>query len=533
MWSLSLVTALAIGASLAPTIHASSIERDLRSLRNAAAAAEDDGGNIVEREQEHKHKLRLPGFPLPDPTESYWQDPPHRIANLRTTPKLPSHETFDYVIIGSGISGAATAHKLLSRDPSLSILMLEARTAASGATGRNGGHARPGAWKSVKKWVDAYGEDEGLRIGRMEQDCVDDVADFARAHNASSDFTEVESADVYWTREGLDAALDVVDFQRELEDRRPADLPRNNRTVYLGQEARDYWRWPEIIGAVTFTAYTQNPYRTVCAMIEQSLNRGLNLQTNTMALRLEKVTDKAEDAGAKAEAEAEADAAGARWRVKTNRGTVKGRKVVLATNGFTSALHPGFAATKFLTPSRSQVTAVQPEKETSGNVVFTRSNSYPDLHSGNNYIAACPPGSSCEGTLVVGGSTQLSPTKELNTSDDTVVNEQIASALHGVGRVAYGYQNWGLSTTVLGDWTGITCETPDGFPVVGEVPEEDGLWAIVCHNGHGMAWAYRSAEALVEMMTNDDGKAPEWFPKPFNAQRAWDYNPEKEESNEG
>jgi hypothetical protein len=38
-------------------------------------------------------------------------------------------------------------------------------------------------------------------------------------------------------------------------------------------------------------------------------------------------------------------------------------------------------------------------------------------------------------------------------------------------------------------------------------------------NGHGMAWAFRSAEALVEMMT--EGKEPEWFPKPMRASRAW------------
>lgn len=113
--------------------------------------------------QDGDDNVQLPGFPHPNPTVSYWQDPPHRIANHRTTPDLPTDQTFDYVIIGSGVSGASTAFKLLSRDPDLSILMLEARTAASGATGRNGGHCRPGSWKSVKSWIDAYGEDEGLK----------------------------------------------------------------------------------------------------------------------------------------------------------------------------------------------------------------------------------------------------------------------------------------------------------------------------------------------------------------------------------
>ena len=52
-------------------------------------------------------------------------------------------ETFpddvDIVIIGSGLTGALIAYNLLSRPgPKPAILMLEARAAVSGATGRNG-----------------------------------------------------------------------------------------------------------------------------------------------------------------------------------------------------------------------------------------------------------------------------------------------------------------------------------------------------------------------------------------------------------
>jgi glycine/D-amino acid oxidase-like deaminating enzyme len=490
MWSQSLVSALAVGSSLLPAVHSSIIPLE---------------SHLTDRADELP-KTPLPGFPHPNPTESYWQDPPHRIANHRTTPQLPTNQTYDYVIVGSGISGAATAFKLLSRDPALSILMLEARTAASGATGRNGGHARPGSWKNIKKWVDAYGEDEGLRVSKMEQDSINDMRDFVLAHNVSSGWQDVETADVYWTKEAFTSALAIVDYQAELDARRPDDVPRNTRTVYKGQAARDHWGWPEILGAVTFNAHTQNPYLAVCRMLELALDKGLNLQTNTMALSLAQTSGKA--------------GCGAKWEVKTDRGTVKGRQVVLATNGFTNALHPGFASTKFLTPSRSQASAVHPEADTSDNPVFRRSASYPDLHSGNNYIVVRAPGDPGAGDVIYGGGTKFSPTREMNLTDDSVVNEVIASHLHGVGRVAYGYRNWGETTAVLKDWTGITCETPDGLPVVGGVPGEDGLWAQVCMNGHGMAWGFRSAEALVEMM--EEGEAPAWFPKAFRAERAWE-----------
>lgn len=461
----------------------------------------------VRRDDTEEPHLKIPGLPLPNATKAYWQDPPHRIANHRTTKDLPTSQVFDYVIIGSGISGAATAHKLLDRDPDLSILMIEARTAASGATGRNGGHCKAGNYNGVKKWVEEYGEDDALRISNMEQDCVNDVREFVKSHNVSSDFTDVETASLYWTKDAFDTAVKNIEFQHALEKKRPNDVPDNKRTIMRGQEARDYWQWPEIVGAVTFKAHTQNPYLTVCAMLEYSLDKGLNLQTNTMALNLKQLGK---------------TKSGAKWEVKTNRGTVKSKNVVLATNGFTNALHPGIASTNFTMPVRNQVAAVTPATNDTDNKVFQRSNSLGDLHSGNVYIAARPPGSKDAGSVVIGGSTQMSPTRERWISDDTSINDQIALVLHGAARTVYGYKNWGESTTVIQDWVGIVCETPDEFPLVGDVPAEDGLWAIVCMNGHGMAWAYRSAEALVDMMTT--GKTPKWFPEQFKAQRAWESN---------
>ncbi|OIW24543.1 hypothetical protein CONLIGDRAFT_100121 [Coniochaeta ligniaria NRRL 30616] len=91
-------------------------------------------------------------LPRTAPTTSYWQDPPDRLADARTTPDLPA--SADVVIIGSGMTGAATAWNLLKHIPVTvttddgsvppaqsnkpSVVVLEARGACSGATGRNG-----------------------------------------------------------------------------------------------------------------------------------------------------------------------------------------------------------------------------------------------------------------------------------------------------------------------------------------------------------------------------------------------------------
>jgi hypothetical protein len=81
-------------------------------------------------------------LPRSSPTTSYWQDPPDaEVADYMSAASLPG-EVVDTVIVGSGITSAGVAWGLLSNETreqhSGRVVMLEARQACSGATGRNG-----------------------------------------------------------------------------------------------------------------------------------------------------------------------------------------------------------------------------------------------------------------------------------------------------------------------------------------------------------------------------------------------------------
>jgi glycine/D-amino acid oxidase-like deaminating enzyme len=444
------------------------------------------------------------GFPQPNPTVSYWQLPPHPIANHRTTPSLPTSTTADYIIVGSGVSGAAVAHKLLSRRPSLSILMLEARTAASGASGRNGGHCRAGWWKNFKKYAAAFGEEEAIKFERLEEQNVLDIANFVRDHAVDCDFQHVETADAYTTDEAWAAVLEVVRLREEARERRSDAEPLIKRDVWHGQEASEHLGLPNILGAVTYPAHTQNPYLLVCRMLELSLEKGLNLQTNTLALAVAPVS--ASHQGT------------AKWEVQTDRGTVRAKQVILATNGYTNALHSSLANTGFLMPSRSQITAIRPKSDLSGHPALRKSVGINDRGSADYFMIRAS-GFEGEVDVLYGGGRGISKAREMGITDDSTVNEELATYLKHSALEVFGRESWGEQSEEIRDWTGITCYTPDTFPLVGEVPGEDGLWALVGMNGHGMAMAFRSAEALVTVMTT--GKEPDWFPKSFRIGRAW------------
>lgn len=79
------------------------------------------------------------GLPVLESTSSFWRTQLHELDAFRSTEDLPSE--CDLLVIGAGYAGVSTLYHLLNSgdapDPS-KIVILEAREACSGASGRNG-----------------------------------------------------------------------------------------------------------------------------------------------------------------------------------------------------------------------------------------------------------------------------------------------------------------------------------------------------------------------------------------------------------
>ncbi|TAQ87162.1 hypothetical protein B7494_g4510 [Chlorociboria aeruginascens] len=442
-------------------------------------------------------------LPRPNPTISYWQDPPAPMSDFKTAEQVPEYA--DTVIIGSGISGASVAWNLLSNSEKATeevrVVMLEAREACSGATGRNGGHTKAASYRSFLSNVQTHGLTSAIQIARFEFKNIKAQQAFAKEHGIDCDLFTGDTVDIIYDQAQWLAALKAVTAMREAM---PKDLDGAAQyTFYDAEETRDkfHCRGEKVIGAIKYQAGSLSAYKFVIRVLKMCLEKGMELFTNTPALSVTKDGD-------------------GRWLVETEQGTVKAGRVVLATNGYTGFLWKGFQ--NVIVPLRGQVTAHRPGANMPKDGLKT---TYSFIYeNGYEYMVPRPEGSKFERDIVIGGGLVKAHNEgleEYGTTDDTRLNPQISEYLKESTARYFG-GSWGEDSPdgrVRREWTGIMGYTSDGLPFVGQVPGEKELWISASFQGHGMVLCFLSAKALVQMMVRKDEDSQTWFPASFKPTR--------------
>ncbi|KAI9670682.1 MAG: hypothetical protein M1831_005902 [Alyxoria varia] len=443
-------------------------------------------------------------LPHPNPTVSYWQNPPNPIADLRSTGSLPPNAV--YVVVGSGISGAFLAFNILKKRPQAKVVMLEARRACSGATGRNGGHTKGASYRSFLNHKQEHGLEEAVRIAKLERQNVLASQAFAREHGIDCDMHRSETVDVIFDQEQWESGKLAVDYMNKT-------IPHDTEKYQIlgAEDAKRKSLCPNALGAFVYEAGSVSAYKFAIGIIKLALERGLNLQTNTPVTHISKGSSNG-------------------WRLETLRGAISTKNVVLATNGYTAHLLSAFRGV--IVPLRGQITAQRPGSHLPSPLPLTYTFAY---SNGYEYMIPRPKGTKYEGDIVMGGGWANLPgegVSEFGETDDSVLAPAVSRYLFDSTKRYFGDENWGEDHPdgrVRTEWTGIMGNSADGLPYVGEMPGEKGLWASVSFNGHGMVICMKCAEALTSMML-DEQPDLDWFPhsfllteqrlkKPFDGQR--------------
>ncbi|KAK8043964.1 hypothetical protein PG994_012802 [Apiospora phragmitis] len=431
-------------------------------------------------------------LPCTNPTKSYWieaADSPLR--DLRSTDKLP--ETADVVIVGGGYSGATTAYWLdkytrgHAKQPSM--VMIEARDICGGATGRNGGQLRPHAYSRYAVWAARFGPDTAMELIRHEMAHLQAFAEMAAEEGITEEiclkFGETFDAamtEEAWTR--LKGALDAM--RRDQGD---------DNEVMKGA-----------LAAIVHPAGQVWPYKFVHAILHIVLARGnLNMQAHTPVLQ---VAEKDEDG----------------WiQVRTERGDVRARAVVHATNAWASHLLPEY--TKLVLPEKSSLAAI---KAPGGFIKHTGAQHWDATV--NNYHLQLP---APHNAVILGGGRQYLVHRPL----DCVLRGDDDQPIPGVDEF---FRSW-PSADVLswpqsdaqtelegqgGCWVGSDRDNERGWiPFCWAAPQHPGQWIAAGFAGHGMPRILLSTSSISTFVLDSlgidhsepSGVAKLPLPKPFLA----------------
>lgn len=240
-------------------------------------------------------------------------------------PPLDGDTTADVVVVGAGLTGLWTAYYLLEADPSLDVLVVEREVAGFGASGRNGGWCSALFPQSAAALARRHGEAAAVEMRAAMRDTVVEVGAVARLEGIECDFAY-----------GGTVTLARSEPQLERARAEAADAARWGDEVTLldADGVAEHVRAAGVLGGT----WTPDCARVQPATLVRGLARAVEARGGRIAERTaaRRLSPRA---------------------VVTDRGTVRARFVVRATEAWTAEL-PG--SHRDVVPVYSLMIATQP-----------------------------------------------------------------------------------------------------------------------------------------------------------------------------
>ena len=239
------------------------------------------------------------------PVKSYWEETSNEKLNLE---KLTKNVNCEIVVVGGGYTGLLCAINLIE-NYNLDVILIEAGKIGWGASSRNGGFCSfPPIKTSFKELQKIYGKEETKRffrnavegsnytkdiISNYNIDCdITGESNFIVAHHPNKFKQIKEQAEVYKSEFGIETEL----YSKE----------EFNKFGHGGNEQ---------FGALSYKpGFAINPLKFVNGITKYALSKKLKIFEHTLVDKINKNNGY--------------------YTLKSKEGSVKARKVVVATNGF-------------------------------------------------------------------------------------------------------------------------------------------------------------------------------------------------------
>ena len=205
----------------------------------------------------------------------FWKNP-----GYKGRPELKQDIQCDYLIVGGGITGVATAY-FLSQMGAKNIILIEKNAIASGATGKAAGSIVLKGELDLKDILHIYGREKGLRYWRLNEEGLNVMKKVIRKERIACDFEEEDTIYGSAYRDTDPSVLSEYIVEKEIEP-----LSR----LLVGKEMKKEINTP----LFTYALYSKkhgisvNPLQFTQRLSQKIEKYGVRVYENTPLMHLKK-----------------------------------------------------------------------------------------------------------------------------------------------------------------------------------------------------------------------------------------------------
>ncbi|WP_432470346.1 NAD(P)/FAD-dependent oxidoreductase [Amphritea sp. HPY] len=394
-----------------------------------------------------------PGTGMPYPG-SYWADTAGPAP--QDDGPVTADKEVEVAIIGGGYTGLSAAYHLV-HEQGIEATVLEANATGWGCSGRNGGFAlKAGGRLSYQKMIRRYGETTARGMFNEIYDGLARVRGLIQDHNIDCD----QQADGHLWVAHRPRMMKVIESEaRFLKDTFNYDVD-----ILSGDELKQqHFDSDEAHGAMRFRhGFGVHPLKLAYGYHRLARAAGATIHTSSPVLQWYREGD--------------------RHLLVTPGGVVKAKKVICATNGYTSqTLHPQLKNRSF--PVLSNVIVTRPLTDTElAATQFVSSDVITDTRTLRFYYRKLP-----DNRILIGGRSAITGADACNPKHNDNLLRALTSKFSALGDLSFDYQ-----------WGGWVCVTFDDIPHIHQTEDDSSVFYAMGYGGSGVSFAVQAGMRLAE-----------------------------------
>lgn len=370
----------------------------------------------------------------------WWETAPKPKSYLNKP--LPSKA--DVIVIGGGYTGTSAALQLAKGGAR--VVLLEAQTIGWGASSRNGGQALSCLHHTLTAAVKEYGESHARDMFLAATYAADTVAQIIAEEQIDCDYTRCGNVEAAHMQSHFNALQREQEMLLRIANYQVSIVPKNEVRSELGTNAYHGLLVNPRSGSV-------QPAKFVRGMASASERAGADIYEGTRVLSIEKVGHSPTNDGT-------------RFIVKTDRGNIAAKEIMLAANAWVGNIIPQFKGRVF--PAESYVIATEPLNAELAHRLIPNSRMIYDTRKTLAYYRLSP-----DNRMTWGGELTFKGAKP---------QTNINALKKGMTRIFPELADHKIDYF----WEGTLGITMDENTHAGQI---DGMWYSMCYVGHGVTLA--------------------------------------------